>query len=407
MLRWDLPDRYHDAVKIHAPAESAEDPFTKTLFGWILPTTVFKGDKDTIAVDKLQSNEDIRKADDCNGHLIQELPGTTKEDEMDEILLKIPREKAQNEDDEQSVETQSTVESDWDDLDDDWNDTLSTSSSDDEESLGGERIYDDWLFRTTLANSEYDDDSEGHSYFSPTPEDFPRVLEPPAAVGAQQRADLPENTEHTPQEFDFWVGLQYGVKQNLDKLRSFTEQTIEQLFQQGDDIRKKVAERESFANTACRSLPAEKNAIKVAPSSRDRQPIISRERVKAMNDTAKAKAKKATAKIMLTKTHTQDNLAQFFTASAVSSSRSMARAQNTLGGSQQQFDKVLVASKDMFNSLTTPGTSKSLKKKPTRPKTASLNPRHSMRVPVKATHRRTRSQRLIPSALGNNDFPWY
>lgn len=440
-LPFDLSESYMDMARsCQSQPGAKENPLVKALFGWMLPTS------ESETNNCVHDDTDSREPEDGNKQQLeeskrpqgQEPSDTAKAAKMEENLWKHPQEKTESNQDEASVETERTVESDWDDFDDDWDDTYSITSTD-EESLAGEKAYDNWVTQTTFSKGEYNEDNEGDHYFNPTPKDLPRVWEPPKLPQGPQKADPPTEVKTGSHQVDFWA----GVRDNLDKFKSFADNAIEQIFQKkdetqqkGDDARKKFAKRESFANTACRSLPTEakRNEAKRASNKMMLQKSRSRDQVTQLSqqctdnlpqhrrvlEKKNASSNKSLNTIgsaihaprgpPLRRSHTQDNLAQFFSTSVDSLSRSSARAQNTLHSQQPglngKFDKLMYASKEMSNSPAN-GRGSTSKKKSTRSKTARLDQRNPKAARPKASHRRTRSQRLIPSALGQNDFPWY
>ena len=132
MLPCHLPEAYIDVVKAHHSQQGnheQQSPLAKALSGWLFPSSMFEPD-----------------------HLVSC--------------------------DQRSVKTEGTLEEDWDDdWDDNWDDTYSIESDDaDDSSFSDDN--GDGLVGLSILLEEYTDDDEGHVYFDPTPEDFPREREP-------------------------------------------------------------------------------------------------------------------------------------------------------------------------------------------------------------------------------------
>jgi len=432
MIPFHVSDSYVDAVlAYHAVAGGEEKGLNKVLFGWMLPASVFGTTDDTLE----KSNE----AEACK-----------EQQPLEDSCSKLTQEKAPNEEDDASVDTQSTTESDWDDWDDDWNDTYSLcSSEDDEQSLSGEQVYDDWLSQSTLSSGEYDEDKEGELYFQPTPQDFPRVRF--LRLWAEQT--VPQETKAKPQEHDFWA----GVKHNFDKVKAFADETFEEFrrkveegHHKGEEARKTFREtRDSAVNKACQSLPAD--MVDAVPLSRSRHRKVTKTASRVMiersctRDNLAALSQESTdglprpSKVWdqhmaplsslspstggsvrrlsrgssLRRSHTHDNLAQFFAEPGDSSSRSSKqRIQNKSADkrSNGQFDKSMYAPKGSAgvqvgtnSSASSRRKSTSKRRRSTRSRSANLGQEQS-----KPSHRRKKSQqRLTPSAIAKNDFPWY
>ena len=445
MLFYHLPDTYIDAVRSHEARKWAgqQNPFTTSITRGLFPASIFEA-----------NHEPENQTKESNQHSRQALSEISK--------ASLRRE--------ESFETQDTAESSIED----WDDTYSLDS-DDDESLIGERKYDDWLSRTTLSESEYDEENEGDNYFAPSPEDFPRAFDLPVVSKQSLQAVPPKNAEaksHS-QESDFWTAM----RQHMSNIRSVADRAIEQLCRKGDEVRLKFAQRESPPNTSCRSLPTQANAITVvhnakrAPLSRTRSAsksdraknvtavthktiLMQKPRLMKNNANAFPSSRlvpiKAFANLprgpqvgSIKRRNTQDNLAQFFRKPVQSASRSMVRAKNTLVVSQEHYsDKSTYASKESFNPFLnthissrktkrpprgnasisqSKGTSVNSQERKTNPtferrnrfaKSRSKNADHdeshpSPTVRTKPKHRRTRSLRLIPAAMKQNDFPWY
>lgn len=384
-----LPESYVDAVlSYQAQGGKEEHPVANALFGWVLPASLFVQNADS---EEEQSSDEKNKQ---NGNQRVET-----QDHIIESHCKVSK-KLQKDIDEESVQTQSTAESndwDWDSCDDDWDDTLSSADTisccEDEELLAGEKVYDDWLSVTTLDESDYDEDGEGDAYFAPSPEDFPQIrVFPQLPVLEPKHADREERVDSPSEVTDFWA----ETRRNLDNILSSTDRVIKELLQHGDDFCKKLTQRESGVNKVTKkSQPAEKKAAKAITPSRSLQHVISMRRVPSLNEVAKVQVKKATKKAMMVKSQTHDNLAQYFNAAIEGNAcRSMDGAQNKLTGSREHYDKAKYAPKQTM-------------RPPSGKKRSKVKMSKGNSVPTKPTHRRTRSQRLIPSALDHNDFPWY
>lgn len=367
MLHCHLPETYIDVVKAHHAqrgTEEEQNPLAKALSGWLFPASLF------------EPSHNVREdSDSC---------------------------------DNVSVETERTVEDDWDDdleeQDDDWDDTYSIGS-DDEESYSVGQIGAGW--QSPLFSSEdYNDDEEGHFYFNPTPDDFPR---PRQSVMLRVEVECVEPEEEikkvVPQAPDVWNALGAGIMQNLDKFRTFTDSAINDICRKAEEARQKLSEQDIFTNKSRESLPIETKGTRPQSQSPTKKYTAKASPVNVASAENGTRRKSSRSKVTIKRSQPHDNLSRFFTPST----GRPRRAQNALARtSSGQLDKYSYGKQDAFSLMMTTTSSNGRTKASTRKSKSSSGQRKPSKASrTKPSHRRTMSTRLHPSALSQNDFPWY
>ena len=238
MLPFHLPETYIvSAVKAHNAQEQGnnrrqDNPFTKAVFAWLFPSSVFEAD---------------HHQDKC---------------------------------DQGSVETERTVENNWDDDDVDWDDTysidVSTAMTRLRPSLRRMEILilichlllmsimaigmifinirsnDDGSFITetnrdlqscslSFSLDEYDDDDEGHFYFNPSLQDFPRAQGPTTRpqeevqdVERERQIFDDNDSSHVRTRHNAWVA--FGSLHSLNKGSSFNHDSFDDACKKGEEV---------------------------------------------------------------------------------------------------------------------------------------------------------------------------
>jgi hypothetical protein len=276
MLPYHLPDTYIDVVKAYRTQHGSHEqqsPLAKALSGWLFPSSMFEPDHQA----------------DC---------------------------------DQGSVETERTLEEDWE---------------------------DDGLFGLSILLDEYKDGEEDHLYFNPTPEDFPRGR---GSIQAQNELieDIIEpeeqiDDEKSSQTHDASVAFAEGLMQSIDSVRSFADKAIKNACKKGEEV---LQESEVFVNK------------------------------------------------------TRDNFLQFFTPLSRD-----AIQKTTIPTSQRHLNKSSYSRKSASRKSAIRASSRDkTKSKGRRSKDANSHGDRKKKH-TKPSHRRTMSRRLHPSALDQNDFPWY
>ena len=300
MLPCHLPDTYIDVVKAHHTQQGnheQQSPWAKALSGWLFPSSMFEPDHQV----------------SC---------------------------------DQGSVDTEGTLEEDWDDdVDDNWDDTYSIESEDVDDSSSSED-NGDGLFGLPTLLDETNDDDEGHFYFDPKPEDFPRgpiqrQKELEDLVVPAEQVDEKESS----QTHDALVAFGEGLMQGIDKIRLFADKAIKDACKAGEEV---LQESEVLVNK------------------------------------------------------TRDNLVQFFEAP----SRDLAQ-NTTVQTSRRNLANSSYSRKSTSSERRNKTSSKDrMKSKGRRSKAANCQDDLTKKS-IKPGHRRTMSRRLHPSAFDQNDFPWY
>jgi hypothetical protein len=332
MLPFHLPETYISAVKAHNAQEQGnncrqDNPFARAVFGWLFPSSVFEADHQ----------------DKCDQGSV-ETERTVENDWDDDVdwddTYSIDSNDEASSVSEENGDSHSHLPSSLDEYNGDWDDTYNIRSNDDGSSIN-EANRDLEYCSLSFSLDEYDDDDEGHFYFNPSLQDFPRAQGPTTrpqeevqdVESGQQIFD--DNGSSHVRTHNAWVA--FASLHSLNKGSSFNHDSFDDACKKGEEV---CQRGEIFVHKARTTDVAQVSAASpLVPNTM--APVISHSQNRALR-----KSK--------TKTCSRDK-----------QSKGRRRSKSDCCDGQTK------------------------------------------KRAAKAGHRRTLSRRLHPSALDQNDFPWY
>eukprot|EP00544_Gedaniella_sp_CCMP2646_P002888 CAMPEP_0202507818 /NCGR_PEP_ID=MMETSP1361-20130828/51926_1 /ASSEMBLY_ACC=CAM_ASM_000849 /TAXON_ID=210615 /ORGANISM="Staurosira complex sp., Strain CCMP2646" /LENGTH=346 /DNA_ID=CAMNT_0049141965 /DNA_START=295 /DNA_END=1335 /DNA_ORIENTATION=+ len=245
MLPFHLPETYISAVKAaHSAAQQQQgndrrqdNPFTKAVFGWLFPSSVFEADhQDNCEQGSVETERTVENDWDDDDDDDVDWDDTYSIDSSNDEASSVS---------EENGDSHSHLPSSLDEYNGDWDDTYNIRSNDDGSSITVETNRGLQSCSLSFSLDEYHDDDydEGHFYFNPSLQDFPRaqgpttrpqeeVQEDVAAPGQQIFDD--NDSSHVRTRHNVWVA--FGSLHSLDKGSSFNHDSFDYACKKGEEV---------------------------------------------------------------------------------------------------------------------------------------------------------------------------